>query len=79
MAVIDRNILRLGVYELVEQGDVPRGAVINEAVELAKKYSTASSGAFVNGILDQVAERGAAGKGSASCRLRGGPAPEKTG
>ncbi|MDK1018795.1 MAG: transcription antitermination factor NusB [Actinomycetota bacterium] len=55
MPVVDRNILRIGVYELT-QSDLPVGIVISEAVELAKKYSTAKSGAFVNGVLSAVAD-----------------------
>ncbi len=54
MAVIDRNILRLGAYELTVLSDVPPKVTINEAIDLAKKYSTAESGAFVNGILDKL-------------------------
>lgn len=54
MAAIDRNVLRLGAYELLYQADIPAPVSINEAVELAKKYSTKDSGAFVNGILDKI-------------------------
>lgn len=54
MAAIDRNVLRLGAYELMFRPDLPPAVSINEAVELAKKYSTKDSGAFVNGILDKV-------------------------
>lgn len=54
MPTVDRNILRLGVYEL-QYSDLPIGIVISEAVELAKKFSTARSGAFVNGVLSAVA------------------------
>ena len=54
MATIDRNILRLGTYELVYRDDIPPKVSINEAVELAKRYSTAESGTFVNGILDRI-------------------------
>jgi transcription antitermination factor NusB len=54
MAVLDRNVLRLGIYELLFAGDVPPKVAINEAIEMAKRYSTAQSGAFVNGILDRV-------------------------
>lgn len=50
---VDRNILRLGIYELLFT-HIPPEAVINEAVELAKKYSTEKSGSFINGILDRV-------------------------
>lgn len=55
MPAIDRNLLRLAVYELLERPDVPLGAVISEAVELAKRYSTEESGRFVNGVLASVA------------------------
>jgi N utilization substance protein B len=55
MPVVDRSILRLAVYELLERPDVPLGAVIDEAVELAKRYSTDESGRFVNGVLSGVA------------------------
>ncbi|MGH9281746.1 MAG: transcription antitermination factor NusB [Acidimicrobiales bacterium] len=55
MPAIDRNLLRLAVYELLERPDVPLGAVISEAVELAKRYSTDESGRFVNGVLAAVA------------------------
>lgn len=54
MAVIDRNILRLGVYELLHAQDIPPKVTINEAVELAKKYGDLESGKFVNGILDKI-------------------------
>jgi len=54
MAVIDRNILRLASYELLFRDDVPPKVAINEAIDLAKRYSTADSGAFVNGILDRI-------------------------
>ena len=55
MARVDRNILRLAVYELAHRPDVPVKVVINEAIELGKKYGSESSGAFVNGVLDRVA------------------------
>ncbi|MCX5681322.1 MAG: transcription antitermination factor NusB, partial [Candidatus Omnitrophica bacterium] len=54
MAVIDRNILRMGIYELCFMPDVPAKVTINEAIELAKKYGDVESGKFVNGILDKV-------------------------
>jgi N utilization substance protein B len=54
MPVVDRNILRLGVYEL-QHSDLSLAIVISEAVELAKKFSTANSGSFVNGVLSAVA------------------------
>lgn len=51
---VDRNILRLAVYELLYRADVPAEAVIDEAVELAKKYSSEHSPVFINGILDRL-------------------------
>lgn len=55
MPVIDRNVLRLAVAELLDHDGPPVGVVINEAVELAKRYSTDESGRFVNGVLAAVA------------------------
>lgn len=54
MAAIDRNILRMAIFELIHCPDIPPKVAINEAIELGKKYSTANSGAFINGILDRV-------------------------
>ena len=54
MAAIDRNILRLGAFELLSADGVPPKVAINEALELAKRYSTAQSSRFVNGILDRL-------------------------
>ena len=54
MAVIDRNIMRMGVFELLYLEDMPPKVAINEAVELAKKYGDTESGKFVNGILDKI-------------------------
>ena len=54
MAVVDRNILRVAVYELLWQSDVPGKVAINEAIEIAKKFGTAESSRFVNGVLDRV-------------------------
>jgi N utilization substance protein B len=54
MATVDRNVLRLAVYELLHALDVPERVVLNEAIEIAKKYGTDESGAFVNGILDHI-------------------------
>lgn len=54
MAAIDRNILRLGVFEMLYDPEVPPKVAINEALELAKRYSTAQSSRFVNGILDRL-------------------------
>ena len=54
MAVIDRNVLRLGVFELKFESDVPPKVTINEAVELAKKYGDIDSSKFINGVLDKI-------------------------
>ena len=54
MAVIDRNVLRIGVFELLHTTDIPPKVTINEAVELAKKYGDLESSKFVNGILDKI-------------------------
>jgi N utilization substance protein B len=54
MAGVDRNVLRLGCYELLHEPDVPMKVAINEAIELGKRFSTEASGAFVNGILDRI-------------------------
>ena len=56
MARVDRNVLRLGAWELRESRDVPRAVILDEAVELAKRYGSEESGAFVNGVLDRIAE-----------------------
>ncbi len=55
MGVVDRNVLRMAVYELLYRLDIPTSVTINEAIEVAKKFGTDDSGAFVNGILDRVA------------------------
>ncbi|MBK9070372.1 MAG: transcription antitermination factor NusB [Myxococcales bacterium] len=60
MSRIDRNILRLGTAELLAFADTPHGVVINEAIELGKRFGTGESGAFINGILDRIA-KGVAG------------------
>lgn len=52
---VDRNVLRIGVYELLSQ-EVPPKVVIHEAVELGKKFGNTNSGSFINGILDQIAK-----------------------
>jgi transcription antitermination protein NusB len=55
MPVVDRTVLRVGVYELQERPDVPTAVILDEAVELAKRYSTEESGRFVNGVLAAAA------------------------
>ncbi|MEM9408800.1 MAG: transcription antitermination factor NusB, partial [Acidobacteriota bacterium] len=57
MPIVDRNVLRIAVYELLEQRDVPPLAVVDEAIELAKKYGSEKSGRFVNGLLDGLLKR----------------------
>ncbi len=54
IAAVDRNILRLAIYEMNHRDDIPPVVSINEAVDIAKKFSTQDSGKFVNGILDKV-------------------------
>jgi N utilization substance protein B len=57
MAVVDRNVLRVAVAELLERPEVPTAVILNEAVELASAYSTDDSGRFVNGVLATLADR----------------------
>lgn len=57
MSNIDRNIMRLAIFELLYLDEIPAKVTINEAVELAKRYSTEESGNFVNGILDQIIKK----------------------
>ena len=57
MAVVDRNILRVAVYELAWLPDTPSVVVLDEAIEVGKKYGSEQSGAFINGILDSVRKR----------------------
>jgi N utilization substance protein B len=57
MPTIDRNILRSAIYELLYRNDIPRKVVINEAVEMAHRFSTPDSGKFINGILDKLMAR----------------------
>jgi N utilization substance protein B len=54
MAVVDRNIIRLATYEIIATTNIPISVIINEAVEISKKYSTKDSSKFVNGILDKL-------------------------
>ncbi len=56
MACVDRNILRMAVYELMYCHDIPHSVTLNEAIEIAKKYGTEESGAFINGVLDNIAK-----------------------
>ena len=56
MTLVDRNILRLGAYELSPGSEIPFAVAINEAVELGKRFGSGESGAFINGILDRILE-----------------------
>lgn len=56
MARVDRNLLRMAAYELLTQPTVPRAVILDEAIELAKLFGSEDSGAFVNGVLDRIAE-----------------------
>lgn len=62
MAVVDRNILRLGVFELLKMEEIPPSVCINEAIELAKRFGDADSAKFINGILDAIHKAHGAGK-----------------
>ena len=54
MGLVDRNILRMAVFELLYLEDVPAKVTLNEAIEIAKRYGDESSGSFINGILDRI-------------------------
>ncbi|MCE5195154.1 MAG: transcription antitermination factor NusB [Nitrospiraceae bacterium] len=57
IAVVDKNIMRSAIYELLFCDDIPAAVTINEAIEIAKKYSTFESASFINGILDKIAKK----------------------
>ncbi|MBT3804757.1 MAG: transcription antitermination factor NusB [Desulfobacula sp.] len=54
MPVVDRNIMRVAIFEFLKCPDIPTSVTINEAVEIGKKYGTRDSGAFINGVLDRI-------------------------
>lgn len=54
MSRIDRNVLRIAVYEMIKLSNIPYAVTINEAVDIAKKYGTSESGSFINGVIDKV-------------------------
>lgn len=58
MPIVDRNILRMALFELLHEPDTPRPVVIDEALEIAKRFSTPRSSQFINGILDGVLKSG---------------------
>ena len=62
MPAVDRNILRVGAFELLHRNDVPAPVVINEGLEIAKKFGGSESRAFVNGILDRIAKEAGRGR-----------------
>lgn len=57
MAVVDRNIIRMSIYELLHEQDTPKLVIIDEAIEIAKKFGTQKSSQFINGILDGILKR----------------------
>jgi N utilization substance protein B len=57
MAVVDRNIIRMSIYEFLNEGDTPKLVIIDEAIEIAKKFGTQKSSQFINGILDGILKR----------------------
>jgi len=57
MAVVDRNVLRMAVHEMVTQTGTPPAVIIDEAIEVAKKFGSEESGAFINGVLDAIYQR----------------------
>jgi N utilization substance protein B len=57
MAVVDRNVLRLAVFEMLADPATPAAVVIDEAVEIAKKFGSSASGSFINGVLDSIRRR----------------------
>ena len=56
LSTIDRNVLRLAIYEMCYRDDIPAAVCINEAIEISKRFGTEESGSFVNGVLDKVKE-----------------------
>lgn len=68
MATVDRNIMRFAVYEMLFRKDIPAAVTINEALEIAKKFSTADSASFINGVLDRIAKEFSGKAGTRSRR-----------
>ncbi len=56
MTAVDRNVLRMAVYEILHCADIPKNVLINEAVEIGKHFGSEDSGSFVNGVLDKIAD-----------------------
>ena len=57
MATVDRNILRFATYELLFRDDIPAAVTLNEAIEIAKKYSSKEASSFINGVLDRITKK----------------------
>ena len=57
MAIVDRNIIRMSIYEFLHENDTPKLVIIDEAIEIAKKFGTQKSSQFINGILDGILKR----------------------
>jgi len=79
MNPIARNVLRLGTWELLEHPEIPRAVIIDESVEVAKRYAGTESAAFVNGVLDRIADscgRQAEPKGKGAVAINAEPEPE---
>ena len=71
VAVVDRNVLRLATFEMLEYPETPVPVVIDEAIEIAKKYGSAESGGFINGVLDAVRRRIESGPDTAGGGAKG--------
>lgn len=75
MSPIARNVLRLGTWELLNQPEIPRAVIIDESVELAKRYGGNESGSFVNGVLDRIADMSGRPQDSPRAKPASVPAP----
>lgn len=76
MAMVDRNILRLGAWELQKDAETPARVIIDEAVEIAKRYGAEQSGSFVNGVLDGIARELGRFAAKGASKASGGAAPD---
>jgi len=74
MPVVDRNLLRVALYELIHEDETPDAVVIDEAVEIAKRFSTPSSAPFINGVLDGIRRSLFGGREASPRRQRPAPA-----
>lgn len=73
MAVVDRNVLRMAVYEMLTERETPPAVIIDEAIEVAKRFGSEDSGSFINGVLDAVRQRVERGELSRSPAADGEP------